>query len=139
MGRATSRFFFRTAGVSRLGFWSVRVLVIGEFRVRDREVSQRGIVGSGGEFPMQAARADVRGILVANAVLHERIVRNGYKIFMGFAAGSANREGVFTHHSFRFKSNVLQDNGISHKEALFRIESSRKCELRSLWSRSRGC
>ena len=107
MRRATSRLFFPTAGVSRLGFWSVRVLVIGEFRVRNIEVSQGGIVGSGGEFPMKAARADIRRILVADAVLHERIVRNSYKIFTGFAAGSANREGVFTHRSFRFKSHVL--------------------------------
>ena len=107
MVRAASRFLVSPVGVCRLGSLGVRLLVIGQFRVRDREVSRRGIVGLGGEFPVKPARADVRRILITDTVRHERVVRNAYKIFIGCATGSPKCEGVFTHRCFGLKPNVL--------------------------------
>ena len=108
MLRATSRLLVLLVGIGAgLGFRSVGALVIGQFCVRDREASGGRMVGLGGDFPVKPEGADVRRILIAHAMRHESVVRNGHKIFRGCAAGSAKGEGVFTDRSFGFKPNVL--------------------------------
>ena len=108
MPRATSRLFVLPVGIGTgLGFRGVGVLVIGQFCVRDREVTGGRMVGLGGEFPVKPEGADVRRILITHAMRHESVVCNGHKIFRGCAAGSAKGEGVFTDRSFGFKPNVL--------------------------------
>ena len=108
MLRATSRLLVLLVGIGAgLGFRGVGALVIGQFCVRDREVTGGRMVGLGGEFPVKPEGADVRRILIAHAMRHESVVRNGHKIFRGCAAGSAKGEGVFTDRSFGFKPNVL--------------------------------
>ena len=108
MLRATSRFFVLPVGVGAgLGFRGVGVLVIGQFCVCDREASGGRMVGLGGEFPVKPEGADVWRILIAHAMRHESVVRNGHKIFRGRAAGSAKGEGIFADRSFGLKPNVL--------------------------------
>jgi hypothetical protein len=63
--------------------------------------------GLGGEFPVKPEGADIRRILVAHAMRHESVVRNGHKIFRGCTARTAEGEGVFTDRSLGFKPNVL--------------------------------
>ena len=65
------------------------------------------MVGLAGEFPVKPEGADIRRILIAHAMRHESVVRNGHKVFRGCAAGSAKGEGVFTDRSLVFKPNVL--------------------------------
>lgn len=65
------------------------------------------MVGLAGEFPVKPEGADVRGILIADAMRYESGVRNGHKILRGFATGPAEAEGVFTDRSLGFKPNVL--------------------------------
>jgi hypothetical protein len=65
------------------------------------------MVRSGGEFPVKPERADIRRILIAHAMRHESVVRNGHKVFRGSAAGPAKGEGIFTGRSPAFKPNVL--------------------------------
>ena len=60
-----------------------------------------------GEFPVKPEGADIRRILIAHAMRHESVVRNGHKVFRGCAVGPAKGEGVFTDRSLAFKSNVL--------------------------------
>ena len=60
-----------------------------------------------GEFPVKPEGADIRRILIAHAMRHESVVRNGHKVFRGCAAASAKGEGVFTDRSLVFKPNVL--------------------------------
>lgn len=107
MGRAASRFLASPVGVGRLGFWGVALLVIGQFRIRDRKASGERTVGQRSEFPVKPAGADVRRILIAHAVCHEGVVRNAYKVFRECTVGSAASESVFTHRSYGFKPNVL--------------------------------
>jgi hypothetical protein len=107
MVRVTSRLFVPPVAVGRLTFWGVADLVIGQFRVRNRKTTGGLIVGLCSEFPVKPLGADVRRILIADAVRHERVVRYAYKIFRECAVGSATCEGVFTHRSFGFKPDVL--------------------------------
>ena len=108
MLRATSRLFIFPVGLGAgLGFRGVGVLVIGQFCVRDREASGGRMVGLGGEFPVKPEGADVRRILIAHAMCHESIVRNGYKVFRRCAVGPAKGEGIFTDLSPAFKPHVL--------------------------------
>ena len=81
MGRALSRFFVSPVGIGRLGFWGVALLVIGQVRIRDREMSGGRTISLGGELPVKPAGADVGPILIADAVRHERVIRNAYRIF----------------------------------------------------------
>ena len=96
------------------------------------------MVGLGCEFPVKPERANVRSTLVADAMLDKSRVRNGHEILGGFAVGSPKGEGVFTDRSLGSKSNALWDNRIAHKNQPFRTGNSRKCELRSLLTGSRG-
>src|SRR5215510_2536919 len=90
-----------------LGFRSVGGLVISQFCVRDIEASGGRMVGLAGEFPVKPERADIRRILIAHAMRHESVVRNGYKVFRGCAIGPAKGEGIFTDRSLALKPNVL--------------------------------
>src|SRR5215469_3717946 len=92
---------------ARLRFRRVGGLVISQFCVRDTEASGRRMAGLASEFPVQPERADIRRILIAHAMRHESVVRNGHKVFRGCAAGSANGEGVFTDRSLVFEPDVL--------------------------------
>ena len=65
------------------------------------------MVGLSGEFTVKPERADIRRILIAHAMRHESVVRNGHKVFGGCAAVSANEEGIFTNRSLGLKPNVL--------------------------------
>jgi hypothetical protein len=65
------------------------------------------MVRLGCEFPVKPEGADVRSILVADAMLDKSSVRNGHEILSGFALGSPKGEGVFTDRSLGLKSNVL--------------------------------
>ena len=65
------------------------------------------MVGLAGEFPVKPERADIRRILIAHAMRHESVVRNGYKVFRGCAIGPAKGEGIFTDGSLALKPNVL--------------------------------
>jgi hypothetical protein len=89
------------------------------------------MVGLGGKFPVKPEGADVRRILIAHAMRNKSVVRNGHKILREFAAGTAEGEGVFADCALGLKSNVLQDNRISHKNPPFLKGNGRKCELRS--------
>jgi len=60
-----------------------------------------------GEFPVKPERADIRRILIAHAMRHESIVRNGHKVFRICAVGPAKGEGIFTDRSLGCKPNVL--------------------------------
>ena len=84
-----------------------------------------------GEFPVKPERADIRRILIAHAMRHESVVRNGHKVFRGCAVGPAKYEGIFTDRSLTFKSNILQDNRIAHKDPPFRNGNGRESDLRS--------
>jgi len=90
-----------------LRFRRVGGLVISQFCVRDTEASGGRMVGLAGEFPVKPERADVWRILVAHAMRHEGVVRNGHKIFRGCAVASETGEGVFTNRSLGLKPNVL--------------------------------
>jgi hypothetical protein len=59
-----------------------------------------------GEFPVKAEKADIRRILIAHAMRHERLVCNGHKVFRGRAVGPAKPKGIFTDRSLVFKSGV---------------------------------
>jgi hypothetical protein len=63
--------------------------------------------GLGGAFPVKPEGADIRRILVAHAMRHESVVRNGHKIFRRCTAGTAEGESVFADRSLGFKPNVL--------------------------------
>ena len=65
------------------------------------------MVRPGGEFPVKPEGADVRRILVAHAMRHESVIRNGHKVFRGRAAASAKHEGIFSDRSLVFKPKVL--------------------------------
>ncbi len=65
------------------------------------------MVGPRGEFPVKSEGADIRRILIAHAMRHESVVRNGHKVFRRCAVSSAKSEGVFTDRSLVFKPNVL--------------------------------
>jgi len=65
------------------------------------------MVGAGGKFFVQPQGTNVWCILIAHAMRHESVVRNGYKVFRGYATGSAKRESIFTNRSLALKSNVL--------------------------------
>ena len=73
------------------------------------------MVATGRKFTAKPEGTDVRRILVAHAMGHKSGVRNGHKILRGFATGPAKSEGVFADGPLGFKSNVLQDNRITHK------------------------
>src|SRR5215468_9919456 len=92
---------------ARLRFRGVSVLVIGQFCVRDREARGGRMVRPGGEFPVHPERAEIRRILIAHSMRHERVVRNGHKVFRGCAIGPGERGGIFTDRSLTLKSNVL--------------------------------
>ena len=96
------------------------------------------MVGLGGKFPVKPEGANVRRILIAHAMRHKSVVRNGHKILREFAAGTAEGEGVFADRALGLKSNVLQDNHIAHKNPPFLKGNGRKCELRSLLDGPRG-
>src|SRR5215467_2105450 len=105
---ATSRLVVFPGGRGAgLRFRGVGGLVISQFCVRDTEVGGGRTVGLAGKFPVKPERADIRRILIAHAMRHESVVRNGHKVFRGCAAGSAKGEGVFTDRSLVFKPNVL--------------------------------
>jgi len=73
------------------------------------------MVGSGGELPVKPEGANLRRILIAHTMRHESFVRNRHKVFRGCTVRSSNSEGIFTDRSLAFKSNILQDNSITHK------------------------
>src|SRR5215469_9070923 len=108
MRRATSRLAVFPGGKgARLRFRGVSVLVIGQFCVRDGEARGRRMVRPRGEFPAKPERADIRRILIAHAMRHESVVRNGHKVFRGCTVSAAKGEGIFTNRSLVFKPNVL--------------------------------
>src|SRR6516164_9015733 len=105
---ATSRLVvFSLRRGTGLCFQRVVGLVISQFCVRDPEASGGRTAGLAGEFPVKPGGADVERILVARAMCHGSVVRNGQKVFRACAAGSAKSEGVFTDRSLVFKPNVL--------------------------------
>jgi hypothetical protein len=65
------------------------------------------MVGLSGEFSVKPEGTDMRRILIAHAMRHKSVVRNGHKVFGGCAVGPAKGEGVFTDRSLAFKPNVL--------------------------------
>jgi len=65
------------------------------------------MLASGSKFTVKPERADIRRILIADAMRHESVVRNGHKVFRGCAARSAKGEGVFADPSLVLKANVL--------------------------------
>jgi len=65
------------------------------------------MVRPGGEFPMKPERADIRRILIAHAMRHESVVRNGHKVFRQYTVDPAKGEGIFAERSLAFKPNVL--------------------------------
>jgi hypothetical protein len=65
------------------------------------------MVTLGREFPLKPERTDVRRILIAHAMGHESVVRNGHKVLGGCPVGPAKSEGIFTDRSLAFKPNVL--------------------------------
>src|SRR6516164_2853202 len=92
---------------TRLGFWSVGIHVVGEFRIRDREARRRGMVRPGCKFPMKPERANLRPILIAHAMRHKSSICNSHKILSGCSTRPAEREGILTDGPTVFKSNVL--------------------------------
>src|SRR5215471_16972566 len=113
---ATSRLVVFPGGKGAgLRFRGVSVLVIGQFCVRDREARGRRMVRPGGEFPVKPERADIRRILIAHSMRHERVVRNGYEVFRGCAVGPAKREGIFTDRPLTFKSTERKTTAIPQK------------------------
>src|SRR5579864_4938990 len=105
---ATSRLVvFPLGRGTGLRFRRVGDLVISQFCVRDAEASGRRMVGPRGEFLVKPEGADIRRILIAHAMRHESVVRNGHKVFRRCAVGSAKGEAVFTDCSLVFKPNVL--------------------------------
>ena len=97
-----------------LRFRGVSFLVIGQFCVRDREAGGGRMVASGSKFTVKPEGTNLRRILIAHAMRHESVVRNGHKVFRKCAVGSANGEGIFTDRPLALKPNVLYDNSISH-------------------------
>ena len=73
------------------------------------------MVGLGREFLVKPQGTDVRRILIAHAMRHESVVRNGYKILRGCAVGPTKGEGILTDRSLVFKPNVLEDKRITQK------------------------
>src|SRR5262245_25043041 len=109
MKRVTSkRLVFLVGRGAVLRFRGVSVLVIGQFCIRNREARVGRMVRPGGEFLVKPERADIRRILIAHAMRHESIVRNGYKVFRGCAGGPAKPKGIFTNRSFTFEPYVLE-------------------------------
>jgi len=107
MKRVTSKLLvFPVGRGAALRFRGVSVLVIGQFCVRDGEASGGRMVASGSEFSVKPEGTNLRRILIAHAMRHESVVRNGHKVLRGCAVGSANGEGIFTDRSLAFKPNV---------------------------------
>jgi hypothetical protein len=77
------------------------------------------MVGLGSEFPVKSEGTDIRRILIADAMRRKRVVSNGHKVFGGFAVMSAQGKSVFADCTLGLKSNVLQDNRITHKSRHF--------------------
>lgn len=90
------------------------------------------MVSLGREFPMKPERADIRRILITDAMRQESVVCNGYKVLTGCAVGPTKGEGVFTDRSLAFKPNVLEDKRITHKNPPFRNDNRRNSDLGSL-------
>ena len=65
------------------------------------------MVDLGREFPAKPQRTDVGRILIAHAMRHESIIRNGHKVLRGCPIGPSKGEGIFTDRSLAFKPNVL--------------------------------
>src|SRR5215470_9422054 len=106
MGWVTSRLVVFPGGRrARLRFRRVGGLVISQFCVRDTEASGGRMVGLASEFPVKPEGADIRCILIAQAMRHESVIRNGHKVFRGCAIGPAKGEGIFTDRSLALKPN----------------------------------
>src|SRR6516164_2255322 len=97
MKRLTSKLLIFTVGKGAgLRFRGVSILVIGQFRVRDREARGGRIVRPGGECPVKSERADIGRILIAHAMRYKSVVRNSHKVFRGCAVGPTQGESIFT-------------------------------------------
>ena len=60
-----------------------------------------------GKFPVKPEGTNPRPILIGHAMRYESVIRNGHKVFSGFAARPEESDGVLTHRPLVLKSNVL--------------------------------
>jgi hypothetical protein len=66
-----------------------------------------------GQLAMEPERADLRGILIADAMGCESLVDNRQCVFQRVGGGLANGEGIFAATDFRFEADVLHDDLIA--------------------------
>src|SRR5262249_6344772 len=107
MRRVTSKLLVfpvgRGAGLVLRG---MGIHVFDQFCIRDGEAGGGRMVGSGGEFPVQAEGTNLRRILIAHAMRYKSEISNGTKILFEYSARPTSSVCVFADGSLGFKSNV---------------------------------
>jgi len=97
-----------------LRFGKVRIAVVVQLRLADREMRVLRMVQGTGELAAQPDGADIRSILIADPVSVKSSIRNRKRELTRLCISIAHHKTVLTENGFGLKPDILDNQSLSH-------------------------